>query len=301
MSDTEEQLGTAQVVGGVDADNLKDIRHLGFIEGSLTADFTGLPKFQLNFNQIPTETILQTIVNGDQKMLKTDYMELRDNQVIYYFAHLMIREYYTSHEHGQQFQKFPDIKKIVETWYNEQLEIIGGDGSIEQKRLVMLWNYKAVLDNIMEGVHQANADREEISAVLNYYNPEGSTIHVFRPTNKTVYPTQKSHVNYVIADFHKSSSLMTRPRPSSISFWPWRIISTIAGEDMIYSVSSIACFCAVSFLRYLTAFFISPSSSAMILSSWNNSAFSCNAVITYIICLRCKVKAIFPNKQIKTR
>ena len=170
------------------------------IEGSLTADFAGLPKFQLNFNQIPTETILQTIVNGDQKMLKTDYKELRDSQVIYYFAHLMIREYYTSREHGQQFQKFPDIKKIVETWYNGQLEIIGGDGSTEQKRLVMLWNYKAVLDNIMEGVHQANADHEEISAVLNYYNPEGSTIHVYRPTNKTVYPTQKSHVNYVIAD-----------------------------------------------------------------------------------------------------
>ena len=170
------------------------------IEGSLKADFTGLQKFQLNFNQIPTETILQTVVNGDQKMLKTDYKDLRDSQVIYYFAHLMIREYYTSREHGQQFQKFPDIKQIVETWYNEQLEIVGGDGSTEQKRLVMLWDYKAVLGNINEGIHKANADHEEISAVLNYYNPEGSTIHVYRPTNKTVYPTQKSHVNYVIAE-----------------------------------------------------------------------------------------------------
>ena len=170
------------------------------IEGALKADFTGLPKFKLDFSKIPTETVLETIVNGDQKMLKTDYLELRDSQVVYYFAHLMIREYYTSREHGQQFQKFPDIKQIVETWYNEQLEIVGGDGSTEQKRLVMLWNYKAVLDNIMEGVHKANEDHEEISAVLNYYNPEGSTIHVYRPTNKTVYPTQKSHVNYVIAE-----------------------------------------------------------------------------------------------------
>ncbi|MBQ7419769.1 MAG: DEAD/DEAH box helicase family protein [Prevotella sp.] len=170
------------------------------VEGTLTADFTGLPKFKLNFHQIPTETVLQTIVNGDQKLLKTDYLELRDSQVVYYFAHLMIREYYTSREHGQQFQKFPDIKKIVETWYNEQLEIVGGDGSTEQKRLVMLWNYKVVLASIMEGVHQANADHEEISAVLNYYNPEGSTTHVYRPTNKTVWPTQKSHVNLIIAE-----------------------------------------------------------------------------------------------------
>ena len=170
------------------------------IEGTLTADFTGLPKFKLDFNKIPTETVLQTVVNGEKKMLMSDYKELRDSQVIYYFAHLMIREFYTSKEHGQQFQKFPDIRNIVETWYHEQLEIQGGDGSPEQKRLVMLWNYKAVLDNIIEGIHQANADHEEITAVLNYYNPEGSTRYVYRPTNKDVYPTQKSHINYVIAE-----------------------------------------------------------------------------------------------------
>ena len=81
------------------------------VEGSLTADYTDLPKFVLDFNKIPQWTILQTIVNGNQKMLKSDYRELRDSQVVYYFAHLMIREYYTSKEHGQQFQRFPDIKR----------------------------------------------------------------------------------------------------------------------------------------------------------------------------------------------
>ena len=170
------------------------------IEGTLTADFTGLPKFKLDFNKIPTETVLQTVVNGEKKMLMSDYKELRDSQVIYYFAHLMIREFYTSKEHGQQFQKFPDIRNIVETWYHKQLEIQGGDGKKKKKRLVMLWNYKAVLDNIIEGIHQANADHEEITAVLNYYNPEGSTRYVYRPTNKDVYPTQKSHINFVIAE-----------------------------------------------------------------------------------------------------
>jgi hypothetical protein len=44
-------------------------------------------------------------------------------------------------------------------------------------------------------VDEVNADHEEITAVLNYYNPEGSTRYVYRPTNKPVYPTQKSHVN----------------------------------------------------------------------------------------------------------
>ena len=79
--------------------------------------------------------------------------------------------------------------------------------------------------------------------------------------------------------FHKSSSFITWPRPFLMSSSPWRRISTIAGEDMIYSVSSIACFLAESFLRYFTAFFIRLSSSAMILSSRKSSAFICSAVI----------------------
>lgn len=212
------------------------------IEGTLVADFTNLPKFKLDFNKIPTETVLQTVVNGDKQMLKTDYLELRDSQVIYYFAHLMIREYYTSREHGQQFQRFPDIKCIVEKWYNEQLEIVGGDGSQEQKRLVMLWNYKAVLDNINEGIHKANADHEEITAVLNYYNPEETTAHVYRATNKDVYPTEKSHVNYVIAEDNSWQQIAAKTLDSMDNVIAWvkndylgfRIPYTVGDENKVY-------------------------------------------------------------------
>ena len=205
------------------------------IEGTLTADYTGLPKFILDFNRIPTETVLQTIVNGDKKMLKTDYMELRDSEVVYYFSHLMIREYYTSREHGQQFQKFPDIKKIVEKWYNEQLEIQGGDGSKEQKRLAMLWDYKAVLGNINEGIHKANADHEEITAVLNYYNPEGSTQHVYRPTNRTVWPIQKSHVNYVIAEDNSWEQIAAKTLDAMDCVESW-VKNTYLGFRIPYTV-----------------------------------------------------------------
>ena len=217
------------------------------IEGTLSAKFEGLPKFVLDFNKIPTKTALQSVVNDKEYLLKTDYTELRDSQVIYYFAHLMIREYYTSREHGQQFQRFPDIKQIVETWYNTQLEIRGGDGSLEQKRLVMLWDYKAVLANIMEGVHQANANQETISAVLNYYNPEGSTVHVFRPTNRTVWPTQKSHVNYIIAEDNSWQQIVaqTLDRMECVEAWVrnqylgLRIPYTIGDENREYQPSFI--------------------------------------------------------------
>ncbi len=205
------------------------------IEGALTADFTDLPKFKLNFNEIPTKTVLQTVVNGDQKMLKTDYMEYRDQQVIYYYAHLMIRERYRDPNGFDKFQKIPDILKIVAMWYDNQLEIVGGDGSKEQRRLVMLSNYQAVLDSISEGIHQANADKEIISAVLNYYNPEGSTQHVYRPTNKPVYPTQKSHVNYVIAEDNSWQQIAAKTLDSMECVETW-VKNTYLGFRIPYTV-----------------------------------------------------------------
>ena len=82
--------------------------------------------------------------------------------------------------------------------------------------------------------------------------------------------------------FHKSSSLTTRPLPFLISSSPWRRISTISGEDIIYSVSSIACFWAEILFRAFRAFFISPSSSAIMLSSRKSSAFTSIAVIAFV-------------------
>ena len=79
--------------------------------------------------------------------------------------------------------------------------------------------------------------------------------------------------------FHISSNDITLKLPFLMSSSPCRRISTILGDDMIYSVSSIAYFFVVSFLRYFTAFCIKLSSSAMMLNSRKSSAFNCSAVI----------------------
>ena len=170
------------------------------IRGTLGADFSNQPKFILDFLSIPKKTALQTPVNGHTEFLESDIENIRDKQVIYYFSHLMIREYFTSQEKGQQFQYFPDIQRIVAQWYDSQLVIRGGDGSPEQKRLVMLWDFQKVLRDIWNGIKTANEGFERITAVLNYYNPEINTTYVFHPTRKEVLPTIKSHVNYVIGE-----------------------------------------------------------------------------------------------------
>ena len=132
--------------------------------------------------------------------MKKDYRELRDAQVVYVLTQRLIQQYYTDHEKGREFQLFGQLKRIVEKWYDTQVEIIGGDGSREIRRLVVFWNQKETATSIYEGIRRANTDKEQIKAILNYYNPIGSTRYVFGATSKAVYPTQKSHVNFVVAD-----------------------------------------------------------------------------------------------------
>lgn len=170
------------------------------VMGRIVADYTDEPKFKLNFTQIPEETILSTPIGEDIKVLKKDYRELRDAQVVYVLTQRLIQQYYTEHEKGREFQLFGLLKRIVEQWYDTQVEIIGGDGSREIRRLVIFWNQKATATSIYEGIRRANVDREKIKAILNYYNPTGSTKYVYGATTKEVYPTLKSHVNYVVAD-----------------------------------------------------------------------------------------------------
>ena len=170
------------------------------VMGRIEADYTGEPTFKLNFTQIPEETILSTPIGEEVKVLKKDYRELRDAQVVYVLTQRLIQQYYTDHEKGREFQLFGQLKRIVEQWYDTQVEIIGGDGSREIRRLVVFWNQKETSTSIYEGIRRANTDKEQIKAILNYYNPEGSTRYVFGATSKEVYPTRKSHVNLAVAD-----------------------------------------------------------------------------------------------------
>lgn len=85
--------------------------------------------------------------------------------------------------------------------------------------------------------------------------------------------------------FHKSSRAIGVKFPSSISLSPSCKISTMAGEDMMYSVSSIVRFLATILLSAFTAFFIRLSSSDMTCKAAKSSEFNCKAVIMYFFAI----------------
>lgn len=169
-------------------------------DGRVTACYDDVPKFRLNFNEVPTRTRLASAVSADGVLLKSDYRELRDAQVVYELTRWLINQKFTDAEGGRQFQRFGRLKQIVCQWYDSQIEVVGGDGSAELRRLVVFWKQTEVVSAIYEGIRAAAQQEERITAILNYYNPEGSTRYVSGATSKEVWPTVKSHVNYVVAD-----------------------------------------------------------------------------------------------------
>ena len=169
-------------------------------DGKIMADYTGLPKFRLNLTEIPTRTIMMTAVTDEQIEMEMDYRDVRDAQVVYKLTKELISRKYNDPKTGRMFQFFTQLKDIITEWYDTQIEILGGDGTEEQRRLVLNWDLNKVVSSIYEGIKMAGTSSEHISAILNYYNPEGTTAHVRGATTKPVYPTVKSHVNYVVGD-----------------------------------------------------------------------------------------------------
>lgn len=172
-------------------------------EGDISFDYSNLSKFRMNFAEIPSETVLESAVTnteeGQTVLLKNHPEEIRDAQVVYELTRVLIREKFTDRENGRQFQKFARLKKVVEYWYYNQVEVIGSDDP-NRRRLVILFDKQKVAASIYEGIKNALQATAHISAILNFYNPEGSTRYVHGATTKPVYPTTKSHVNYVVAD-----------------------------------------------------------------------------------------------------
>ena len=68
------------------------------------------------------------------------------------------------------------------------------------KRLLFFETPKKIVNHIVRAINTEKNTAEFIRPVLNYYNKFNSTKYVNGNTIKEVYPTKKSHINYVVMD-----------------------------------------------------------------------------------------------------
>jgi type III restriction enzyme len=171
-------------------------------EGEIKADFSSLPNFELDFTKIPIETKLGSAFTPMEEKLriKSHKYEIRDAQVIYFLTKELIKYHYSDLDNNPQFHKFNKLKKIVEYWFENKITLIGETDKDCKRLLIEYWDTKTVVDHINLGILSQQKNQEYVLPIFNHYNKFGSTKHVNGNTSKEIYPTTKSHVNFVVAD-----------------------------------------------------------------------------------------------------
>ena len=127
-------------------------------------------------------------------------LEKRENEIIYSVTKELLKYHFSDDDGNPNFQKFNQLKEIVQYWYDNKIDLLNIQDD-NFKKLIYLWkNPKTIVDHINRGINPQINTSEFIKPVFNYYNKFGSTKYVGGNTSKEVYPTEKSHINYVVMD-----------------------------------------------------------------------------------------------------
>lgn len=169
------------------AEGLKDI---------IEVDYDAAPDFIINEDFRPTEAHLTSAIEARTEKIDLEGLKsLREQEIIFKITAYLIDRYYRNYGETR-FYKFQNIFEIVRTWYNTKLQLRGKKAF----KQMVYHDLERATEHIHRIINISQMDSESLKPVLNTYNPFNSTIGLQGITNKPVFPTKKSHVNYVVAD-----------------------------------------------------------------------------------------------------
>ncbi|MCX8081723.1 MAG: DEAD/DEAH box helicase family protein [Bacteroidia bacterium] len=169
-------------------------------DNELKYDYSKVENFEIVCSNFPLQTIMATaFLPYEEKLEVQSVFEKRNQEIIYLLTKALINYHFSDDEKNPRFQYFGKLKEIVEYWYNNKVVLIG-EKDEKFKKLLYFFDPKLMADHIRRGINPLANTNEFVRPVFNYYNKFGSTKYVNGYTAREVYPTKKSHVNYVVAD-----------------------------------------------------------------------------------------------------
>ncbi|MBP9759779.1 MAG: DEAD/DEAH box helicase family protein [Candidatus Pacebacteria bacterium] len=145
---------------------------------------------------IPTEVVVADVLGSEERHTLDTLKTKRDQEVVYALAKYILERYFADEGGNTKYWLFPQIKDIAARYVKTHIKLkdnmfIG---------LLLLESYfKDAATNINAAI-AASVPQKKIMPILTHYDTLGSTQYVDRITTKPVRETEKSHVNYVIAD-----------------------------------------------------------------------------------------------------
>jgi type III restriction enzyme len=141
---------------------------------------------------------------GEQNDLTLEYTkDTRVSTVLFRLTQRLLETKFRDPGEEPKTHLFGQLKRISKQWLNEYLICKGGTYPAQL-------SYKVIADMACEKIHAAitragmqSQGERIVKALLDPYNPEGSTTHVnFRTSKEDLYQTavDKCHVNWVVLD-----------------------------------------------------------------------------------------------------
>lgn len=170
-------------------------------EETLQATFTENSRLILTPDMVgPGQTLLEGIVGEGVTLSAAEMKEMRPSTVSFELAKYMLYSYFKDGDGEPKLNLFYQIQRIVRRWIDEGYLVCKGDTGPWMLQIRQIAAQAA--ERIYNAIAAAISDEGRIRAVLDPYNPKGSTRFVGFMTSKELYATDpaKCHVNYVVTD-----------------------------------------------------------------------------------------------------
>ncbi len=170
-------------------------------EERLTASFNEDSVMELTPDLVgPSITKNQGIIGKDVDLSLIHTKDLRKSTLLFHLTHRLINTKWRDPGEEPKLHLFGQLKRIAKQWLDEYLVCKGGTYPAQLM-------YQTLADmacsRITDGITRSLIGEMPIKAVLDSYNPTGSTIHVnFFTSKKDRWQTdsRRCHINYVVLD-----------------------------------------------------------------------------------------------------
>ena len=168
---------------------------------NITANFNQDSILELTPDLVgPTVTSNAGIIGENVDLTVKHLGELRHSSVLYHLTKHLIYRKFRDPDGEPKLNLFFQLKRVAEEWLTTCLVCKGGTYPAQ---LLYQPIAEIACDRISAAITHAELGRRPVKAVLDPYNPAGSTIHVRFNTSKTdryLTSPDKCHVNWVILD-----------------------------------------------------------------------------------------------------
>ena len=168
----------------------------------LVADFSKLEPYVLDPEKVGATEVTMSGIIGETELITLEHRKaMRPSELVFRLATHLLNHTLRDADERPKLHLFPQAKEIVRQWLDSSLLVCKGGTAPAQLAYRQLAD--EVCDLIVGAINTTRTGQEIIRAMLDPYNPEGSTAAVNFTTSQTDRwqpRPDRSHINWIVLD-----------------------------------------------------------------------------------------------------